>query len=321
MKFAPIILFTYNRPEHTAQTVHALKNNYLSRQSDLIIYADGPKDQRDHPDIMAVRDYLHTIKGFKSIEIIERDKNWGLADSIIDGVTTVINNYDRAIILEDDIVTSPFFLQYMNDALSFYNEEKKVMHISAYIDPIGRPLPSTFFSQICSCWGWATWADRWSKFNNNPHSLYDKIKSNNKLYAFDLDNSGIFLPQLLANIYGTRKTWAILWQASVFLENGLALHPGQTLTKNIGFDGSGEHCPTNHLYINQKVSIQKTAITSIPIQLHIPSREIIKDFYFYEGELNLYKRKLIKIRKYISNWSKRFPALHNKLLYYWNIIR
>jgi GT2 family glycosyltransferase len=141
---APIALFVYNRPWHTRQTVEALKKNQLFDSSDLIILSDGAKDQASAQKVEEVRQYLRTISGFKSVKIIERDCNIGLAQSIISGVTQVINEYGRVIVMEDDLVTSPFFLRYMNDALECYENEDKVISIHGYCYPISV-LPETFF--------------------------------------------------------------------------------------------------------------------------------------------------------------------------------
>ncbi|MBE0472148.1 MAG: glycosyltransferase, partial [Methyloprofundus sp.] len=131
-KLAPIILFVYNRPWHTQQTVEALQNNLFADQSDLIIYSDAAKNDQACVQVQAVRDYIKTVDGFKSVKIIERDKNRGLAANIIDGVTEVVNQYGKIIVMEDDIVTSPAYLSFMNQALDFYQNENKVWHISGW---------------------------------------------------------------------------------------------------------------------------------------------------------------------------------------------
>ena len=104
MILAPIVLFTYNRPWHTRQTIEALQKNHLASESVIFIFSDGPKTKEDEPKVEEVRKFLKTIQGFKQIEIIEREKNWGLAKNIIDGVTKVVNEYGKVIVLEDDII-------------------------------------------------------------------------------------------------------------------------------------------------------------------------------------------------------------------------
>jgi len=176
MIFAPIVLFTYNRPWHTRRTIEALQKNHLASESVIFIFSDGPKTEEDEPKVEEVRKFLKTIQGFKQIEIIEREKNWGLAKNIIDGVTKVVNEYGKVIVLEDDIVTSPSFLKFMNEALNRFEDKEKVMHISGYMYPIKTEgLPDTFFIKPTSCWGWATWKRAWKFFERNPQKQINSL--------------------------------------------------------------------------------------------------------------------------------------------------
>ena len=143
-------MFTYNRPHHTFKTVEALKNNFLASESRLFIFSDGPKNNNSVLGVEKVRTYLKKIDGFKSIKIIERKKNLGLATSIIEGVTKIINEFGKIIVIEDDLVTSPFFLNYMNDALTIYKNDDQV---AGYLYPIDKILDSTFFIKGADCWG------------------------------------------------------------------------------------------------------------------------------------------------------------------------
>jgi len=241
MQLAPIALFTYNRLWHTKQTVEALQNNLYVEESNLFIFSDGPKTEKDEPKVKEVREYLKTIKGFKNIEIIERDENWGLANNIIDGVTKIVNEYGRIIVLEDDIVTSPYFLKYMNEALNRYEDEERVMHISGYMYPIKTDgLPDTFFLKPTSCWGWATWKRAWKFFERNPQKQITAL-SKEQIKDFNLNNSYDYWAQVVLNYKGKLYTWAIFWYLSVYLRGGLSLHPRESLTKSIGADGSGTH--------------------------------------------------------------------------------
>jgi hypothetical protein len=212
-----------------------------AEQSYLFIFSDGPKTEKDEPKVKEVRKYLKTIKGFKNIEIIERDKNWGLANNIIDGVTKIVNEYGRIIVLEDDIVTSPYFLKYMNEALNRYEDKEMVMHISGYMYPIKKEgLPDTFFLKPTSCWGWATWKRAWKYFERNPQKQITAL-SKEQIKDFNLNNSYDYWAQVVLNYKGKLHTWAIFWYLSVYLRGGLSLHPRESLTKNIGTDGSGTH--------------------------------------------------------------------------------
>lgn len=244
---APIALFTYTRPEHTRRTIEALKANYGAADSELFIFSDAAKDASATHAVAEVRAFLRSISGFKQVHLIERPTNLGLADSIIDGVTSIVKKYGTVIVLEDDIVTSPFFLQFMNRALALYAESPEVMHVSGYyhpVDPTG--LPETFFYNQASCWGWATWDRAWDHFNSNVAELYESVKvipNSHEYYK-------ICMSQLRANLRGEIKTWAARWQASILIQKGLCLHPARSYVQNIGHDGTGVHSTSSTLFNN-----------------------------------------------------------------------
>jgi len=257
VNLAPIVLFVYNRLWHTKQTIEALQKNEFAKETELFIYADGVKEKVSKDDIKKVeevRSYIKTITGFKKVVITERNENYGLAENIIFGVTEIINKFGKIIVLEDDIVTSPFFLQYMNNALNFYENESKVMTISAYSYPINSEnLPETYLLRPSACWGWATWENSWKFFNNDIDNTIKKF-SKKDIYTFDADGTAKFWEQVIANKKGRLKTWAIFWSASMFVQNGLTLFPKFSYTNNIGHDNSGENCDTNNNYDALKIS-------------------------------------------------------------------
>jgi putative methyltransferase (TIGR04325 family) len=241
-KLSPIVLFTYNRPNHTRQTVEALQKNHLAQDSQLFIYSDEPKSQAAKEQVTEVREYLKTIKGFKEITIIEREENWGLANSIIDGVTQIVNEYGRVIVLEDDLVTSPYFLQFMNEALAFYQDEEQVISIHGYVYPIKNKLPETFFIRGADCWGWATWQRGWQLFESDGSKLLKELKQQHLEKEFDFNNTYDYTKMLEQQIMGKNNSWAVRWYASAFLKNKLTLYPSRSLIHNIGNDFSGTHC-------------------------------------------------------------------------------
>jgi len=255
---APIVLFVYNRPHHTRHTVEALQANELASDSDLYVYSDGAKSPKDADAVKGVRDYIATVTGFKSVHISEREENYGLARNIIEGVTSIVNKYGRVIVLEDDIVSSPFFLRFMNDALDFYADEKKVWHISGWnysIDTKG--LGDVFLWRAMNCWGWATWADRWQFFEKDTEALIKKF-SNADIRRFNLDGANNFFGQVMSNKKNKLNTWAVYWYASIFNNNGLCVNPVMSYVNNIGHDGSGVHCKTNNVFtsiLNEKRSV------------------------------------------------------------------
>lgn len=240
--YAPIVLFVYNRPWHTQQTVEALQKNLESAYSDIIIYSDAAKTKEQEEPVLEVRKYINSIRGFRSIKLIEQTENKGLADSIITGVTEVVNKYGRIIVLEDDIVTSPYFLKYMNEALEFYKDEEKVMHISGYVPELNiLDNNETFFIKPTTCWGWGTWKESWTFFEKNIASQ-EKLFSSDMIKDFNLNGAYDYWSHFQMNKSGELNTWAVFWYVSVFLKSGLSLHPNKSLVQNIGHDGTGENC-------------------------------------------------------------------------------
>ena len=280
---APIALFVYNRPWHTRQTLEALAANEWADRSVLYIFADGAKSEATEEQlaqIQAVRQLIRSRQWCKEVHIIERRRNWGLADNIIDGVTQIVNQYGRIIVLEDDLVTSPGFLRYMNEALELYANEPKVMHISGYMFPVKLPsISTTVILPFSWPWGWATWRRAWNYFRYDPHELFFAICSQQRLYEFNFKDSYPFSSQLEANVIYSLKTWAVRWYASIFLQNGLALYPAFSLIRNIGHDNSGEHCDTTTIYdspMTERISIAKRKIQACRESMAIIRKYFIK---------------------------------------------
>jgi len=185
MILAPICLFVYKRPDLTFKTVTSLKENLYANESNLFIYSDAAKNDKDNSLVFEVRKYIKSIEGFKSVKFIERENNFGLSESIISGVSEVINQFDKVIVLEDDLITSKYFLKYMNEALDKYENENKVMSIHGYIYPVKSKLPETFFLRGTDCWGWATWKNRWQTFEKDGKILLEHLKEKKLAYSFD----------------------------------------------------------------------------------------------------------------------------------------
>jgi len=241
MSLAPVTLFVYNRFDHTKKTIEALQKNKLATESDLIIFSDGPKNDSTKDEVNKVRDYLKTVNGFKSVSLIEREKNFGLAQSIINGVTDVVSRYGKIIVLEDDLISSPYFLQYMNQALDLYESTERVISIHGYIYPVKNSLPETFFLRGADCWGWATWERGWNLFEADGQKLLTELKNKKLERDFNWDNAYPFTQMLRGQIKGFNNSWAIRWHASAFIKDKLTLYPGRPLIINIGFDNSGTH--------------------------------------------------------------------------------
>lgn len=267
--FAPVILFVYNRPEHTRRSVEALKANNNSAMTPLVIYSDAARNGRDESGVSAVRNYIRTIDGFKDLRIVEQTRNQGLANSIIAGVSDVIERHGRVIVLEDDMETAPFFIDYMNAALQKYHDEEKVYCIHGYAFPadmtgIGS---KTFFLGGAECWGWATWKRAWENFCPDAKQLVTQLRSRGLAASFDYDGNFPYMRMLERQSRGQIDSWAIRWRASAFVRGGLTLWPRVSLVRNFGMDGSGVHCD-NTDYFDVMLADTPIMPDDIPIEVN-----------------------------------------------------
>ncbi len=281
MSLAPIVLFVYNRPKHTLRTLEALSKNDLAQHSELYVFADGSKDNADEEtlkNIKEVREIVKSKEWCKKTILTEGKTNKGLANSIIDGVTKIVAEYGRIVVLEDDLVTSPHFLKYMNDALTTYESNDKVACISGYIYPVKKSLPDTFFIKGADCWGWATWGRAWNIFEKDGKKLLDELQMKSLTKEFDFDNSYPYTLMLKEQIDGKNNSWAIRWYAAAFLKNMYCLYPGISLVQNIGIDGSGTHSGTSDKW-DVLLSAKPIVISAMPAQEHKAAKEQIVAYF------------------------------------------
>lgn len=246
--------------------------------------------------VLEVRAYIKSIQWLEDVKVIERISNVGLAENIIDGVTQVVNEYGRVIVLEDDLVTSPYFLNFMNDSLEFYKYEKKVWHISGWnypIDPEG--LPETFFWRVMNCWGWATWSDRWQHFERNPEKLISEF-SKEEIMLFNLNGSHDFWRQVRGNVEGRLKTWAVFWYATIFKNHGLCLNPTQTMVNNIGHDGSGSNCSKSKVHLNNINDTHVVKEFNKKLSENILAHQRIKE-YLHSIKPSIFRRVIGKAKR------------------------
>jgi acetyltransferase-like isoleucine patch superfamily enzyme len=306
MQFTPIVLFVYNRPAHTRQVLEALALNDLADKSVLYIYSDGPKHmalQEDIEKVKKVRKVIRSRRWCGEVQIIESAHNLGLADSIINGVTEVVNKYGRIIVLEDDIVTSSGFLTYMNDALAVYADESGVMHVSAYLHPIKVVTKdSTLFLKSLSCWGWGTWKRAWDFYDHNIEGHLNYFGRNTEaMKSFNLDGHAPFFKQLQDNHSRKIYTWAVRWYASWLRQEGLSLFPCKTLVKNIGFDGSGMHCSSGQYKETQGIAVAESLpVTPISVQEDLDARRKLDEFYASARQISSKQGLRAMSRKFIS---------------------
>lgn len=290
MVLAPIVIFSYDRPDHLSKTLDALAKNTFANESELFIYCDGAKERfaingkrlanydAYVARIVENRKVAHAASGFKKVTIIEREKNVGLKANIVGAVTEIVNQYGRVITLEDDIVTSPGYLQFMNEALEIYKDDEQVMHISGYMWPHRWPLPETFFYEVpYPGGGWATWARAWKYYNDEAAELYHYWE--NRWSEFNKFGGDYLQKQLVANYEGRMNTWFIKWHAVMLQRGGLTLYPGKSLTNNIGFDEFATNCtPINTFDV---IPVSEVRVMRRPMcESWIATHEI---YAFYQG--------------------------------------
>ena len=301
MILSPIIFFVCNRPKHTLKVLSSLKKNKLSKKSLIIIYIDKPIKKIDmllHSKVVKI---IKNTSGFKSKKIILRKKNFGLVKNFILGLTEVFKKYDRAIILEDDNLVSPYFLDYMNKSLEIYKKEKKVSSIYSYFPKTRKKLPDTFFlkGSWTFTWGIGIWRRSWRLFEMDGKKLLKKIDNKNLKKNFNFDNSYDWYSMLERSINKQNQSWSIRWYASTFLNNTFTLFPKYPLSKNIGMDATGINTPQTKIWdvepYKKKINVNRIKITE-----STPGYKAAKFFFnsiepFYVKIYNNIKTKIYKL--------------------------
>lgn len=304
VNYAPIVIFCYRRLEVLKKTVESLLKNKECKDSLCFIFSDGPKDENDAYYVKQVREYIRSITGFKKTTIIESSVNKGLASSIIDGVTRVVNQYGKIIVLEDDLLVGAHFLKYMNDALELYKEDNDVGCISGYVYPVNQNK-SSFFIRGADCWGWATWLRAWNFFNNDGVSLLKDLFKNKLTSDFNFDDAYPYVEMLEDQIVGKNDSWAIRWYASLYLKNMLCLYPGKTLVRNIGFGVDGAaHCKESTCSYDSEIINTPLNIDKLPLFEEQLDRSLFSAFLkdkqnCHPNSFKLKKERIVVILKKI----------------------
>lgn len=244
MNYSPIIIFAFNRVDTLRNTVSSLLNNEEAKESELFVYVDGPRKQKpgEAEKVKTVQEFVKTINGFKNVTYSFSEENKGLGTSIIAGVTEVINRYGRAIVLEDDLVSSSNFLAFMNDGLNRYENEQKVFSICGYTNKVKVPKGydhDAYFCTRSSSWGWGTWADRW---NTVDWELKDWSRYKKMGRAFNRWGGSDCFRMLRSVKECGATSWAIRFGFFQFLQDKLSLFPIVSKVRNDGFDGAGTNC-------------------------------------------------------------------------------
>jgi len=242
MKYAPVVLFVYKRPEETRRTLNALLANEGADRSHLFVFSDGPRSRDEEAPVAEVRSLFSGLSGFAGLTLRSSETNKGLARSVIDGVNEVLRDHDRAIVIEDDLVTSRYFLRFMNEALEKYRDDERICCIHGFSPPTRHPEIPYFLRRGADCWGWAAWERGWRIFSPDARRLYDEIKE--KKLSREFDRGGVFpyTKMLKAQAEGRSDSWAIRWYASAFLAEKYTLQSNRMLVENIGFGRGATHC-------------------------------------------------------------------------------
>jgi hypothetical protein len=306
---APIALFAYKRLDHLRATVQSLQRNPEAAQSRLFVFSDGAKSQADAAGVEAVREYVAGLGGFAAVKVISSPRNKGLSASIIGGVSAILQEFDRVIVVEDDLVVSEHFLAYMNDGLACYSESENVASIHGYVYPLDCAMPETFFLRGADCWGWATWRRAWAHMNPDGQTLLKHLIERKLARAFDHEGTASFTQMLKDQIAGRNDSWAVRWHASCFLDGMFTLYPGRSLVSNIGNDGSGTHSEANpERRFDVEVSSDRVAVTPIPVGETRQSRQAIAEYFRRTNRTSPYRSarrragKILRAIPYVRRW-------------------
>lgn len=243
--YAPVAVFVYRRLAHTRLTMEALLRNAGAGQSHLYLFSDGAATPEAEADVAAVRQYVSSLSGFGSLTLICRSRNFGLAANIIEGVSEILENHDKVIVVEDDLESSPWFLTFMNEALDRFADDLRIGHVHGYMYPLA-PLPDVIVTRWVGSWGWGTWARAWQFFEPDGAVLLRNIEKDRSSRAFDMN--GRFTRMLKHQVEKRNNSWAIRWYASLFLRGLYAVNAGRSLVRNTGNDASGTHSRADACY-------------------------------------------------------------------------
>lgn len=297
MTYAPIAVFAYNRPQHLSRTLNALKNNKEAAKSVLYLFLDGAKENTVE-QVAEVESVARSITGFAKINIVKREQNIGLAQNIISGINQILSDYETVIILEDDLMPSAYFLQFMNDGLRMYADNEKVASVHGYVHPLKQKLPQTFFLKYPNSWGWATWRRAWRIFESDGSKLMSQLFDGKLVKQFDFNGNYRFTRMLQRQIDKKNNSWAIRWYASVFLNDMLCLYPGDSFIKDFGNDGSGENCFNDSVF-DVNLRQQPLELNIIDIEDNKEIRKMYESYFFRID--SLFFRALIKAKRYFRS--------------------
>ena len=297
--FAPVAMFVYNRLTNTRESLSALQKNTLAPETDLYIYSDAPKNEKNVKKVADVRQYIKSLTGFKTITIIERKENFYIEKNIIEGVTEIINQHGRVIVLEDDGVTSQDFLTFMNKSLDLYETYKQVMHIATFTFIKPHNKTSTFFLRYSenSGGGWATWKDRWSKFSwfHTEKEGLEKL-TDEKRKIIELDGSFKCLNALKLKPI----PWDICWLIAIISNDGLSVNSPFPLIRN------------NGLYNGTHFNFISKLLGKSPFEINIDGQR--EENIEYRLDIGVDPENESMLKSFYSNLEKQSSSVRSKII-------
>ena len=293
---APVALFVYKRFEHTERLLESLAKNYLAEETELFIFSDGAKKAADQEAIDKVRALINHPKWksqFKNVSIVAAESNKGLANSVINGVTGILEQYGKIIVVEDDLILSKAFLRYMNKALDFYENVPEIWSISGYSFPMKslKNYPHDVFYGYRGCsWGWGTWKNRWDMVDWECKDYDAFVKDRNWVRKFN--RGGRDMSQLMASqMEGRIDSWAIRWCFAQSNADMLTVYPKNSYIINEGFDGSGTHSGVSSVFSTEILDCAEEKMEKLTVDPKIAHE-------FWKVYSDTLDRKIIrKIRK------------------------
>ncbi|MCL1857593.1 MAG: glycosyltransferase family 2 protein [Kiritimatiellaeota bacterium] len=317
-------MFTYKRLAFTQATVEALRANPEAAETELFVFSDGPKTEADGAAVEAVRAYVRTVTGFKRVTFHDSPVNKGLSRSIIDGVSQMVEAYGRVIVMEDDLVSSPYFLRYMNAALQRYEQADEVGAVVGGLwfgfqnRHLTTPMPETYFIRGSGWLGWGTWKRAWAHFEKDGSALLRALEERQLTHEFSFNDTSEYTQMLQAQIDGKNDSWAIRWQASLFLKGKLTLHPGVSHILHIGYDANATHCNATHAQQRPQTPVWRpTEVAAIPL-CELPEHRkafedcfaVHSDGFFLQKLRRGNRRELVFFRRLMLAYTR--TATHRK---------
>jgi GT2 family glycosyltransferase len=305
MPLAPIALFVYNRPQFTLRTLESISDNGLAQDSELFIYADGPKANANPVQLAAideVRKIIRSKKWCKNVTVIESAVNQGLAPSIIHGVTETVNRYQKVIVIEDDVVVSKYFLRFMNEGLEKYKDENKVFSLGSWNYYYDTASADTYFIRLPDTIAWASWKRAWDHFEPDTQKIYTQLTKRGLLHEFNLNGRFPYENMLKHQLEGKVNSWAIRWTATAFLNNSLTLYPSRSLSKHIGFGADSTHVKTADYNADLVLADTPIQLNDLPL---INDDSAIDAFINFEKHIRplktSYTKKIMHLAKNLMN--------------------